>query len=186
MTSKHKGFTLVELIVTIAVLTLLAGVLVPSVGSYLEKGKKGRVAAELREIASVYNQYKADTGLWPDPEDATTTSTGKYGLVGMPCFFRNTVNKNGWDGPYFNEGVMGEDGMVLATYSKDEGAAGLVDPWENPYTVYTFADGYESTAGAIVIVSAGPNGRIDSEAKGILAGKASEDDLIKVITYKLD
>lgn len=186
MTSKRQGFTLVELIVTIAVLTLLAGVLVPSVGSYLEKGKKGRAATELREIASVYNQFKADTGVWPSPTNSTEVKTDSYGLTGMACFYRNTLAKQGWDGPYFNEGVMTKDGMAIATWDKDAGGAGLVDPWETPYTVYTFASGYENTAGGIVIVSAGPNGKVDSAAKDILGGKASEDDIVKVVTYKLN
>ena len=41
--TRPAGFTLIELIVTVAILTLLAGVLVPAVGNYMDKGKKGMI-----------------------------------------------------------------------------------------------------------------------------------------------
>lgn len=46
--NKHKGFTLVELIVVLAVLAVLAGLLVPSLTGYIDKAKKAKSLANAK------------------------------------------------------------------------------------------------------------------------------------------
>ena len=133
---RNAGFTLIELVVTIAILTLLAGILVPAVGNYMEKGKNGKVTAELRELVNAITNYNVDTGAWPGATDITTLTTTNWALTDIPCLYKNTFSKTGWNGPYLNKGVMVSGAMTVSVPGASGSAGtGLLDPWGNPYIV---------------------------------------------------
>ncbi len=188
---RNQGFTLMELIVTIAILTVLAGVLVPSVGNYLDKGKKAQAAADMREVANTFNEYKLDTSNWPSNSKnaytlATNMKTSNFDLINFPCLYKNTYKKPGWDGPYLNKGIMKGKSMTIAQKgTKGQPGTGLCDAWGNAYKVYTYANGYKGTTGGIVLVSMGPNGKIDTSSANIFNAKAANDDVVQLVTYRL-
>ena len=65
--TNRKGFTLVELVIVIAVIAILAGVLIPTFGGIVDKANK---SAALQEATSLYKEYVADfdysTGIAPE------------------------------------------------------------------------------------------------------------------------
>ncbi len=59
------GFTLLEIVIAIAVLSLLAGTIVPMVGSSMADSKKAQAQAEVKAIVEAIGRYRLDTGTYP-------------------------------------------------------------------------------------------------------------------------
>ncbi|HNV68870.1 MAG TPA: prepilin-type N-terminal cleavage/methylation domain-containing protein [Candidatus Ozemobacteraceae bacterium] len=60
-----RGFTLLELILTILILSALVALAVPYYQSYLEDSKRAVMIANLQTIRKTLIEYKSDTGTYP-------------------------------------------------------------------------------------------------------------------------
>ncbi len=60
-----KGFTLVELVVVIAILGILAGIAVPRFMDATATARGSRIVADLRTLDSAATMYYAKTGAYP-------------------------------------------------------------------------------------------------------------------------
>ena len=56
----NKGFTLVELVIVIAILAILVGILAPQYTKYVEKSRKSADASNLDEMVKAVQVYAAD------------------------------------------------------------------------------------------------------------------------------
>ena len=71
-----KGFTLIELVIVIAILGILAGIAIPRFLDATATARGARIVADLRTIDSAIVIYNAKTGSLPtDPEQITTAAT---------------------------------------------------------------------------------------------------------------
>jgi general secretion pathway protein G len=100
---RQTGFTLLELLVVLAILGLLAAVVGPQVLRYLGSSKSQAAAVQSKNIAASLNLYKLDVGSYP------TAQQGLQALMKAP------PSVPFWNGPYLPD------------------AGALVDPWRNPY-----------------------------------------------------
>ena len=89
---KKMGFTLIELIVVIAVIGVLAAIIAPNAFRTIEKAKIGATTEDHRAIKTAAMAYYVDTGTWP-ALDTTPPAAG----------FATTDGSQGWDGPYLEK-----------------------------------------------------------------------------------
>jgi general secretion pathway protein G len=65
-----RAFTLIELIVVIAIIIILAGLILSTVGYVQKKGARSRAETEIAAMSAAIESYKADNGIYP--RDDTT------------------------------------------------------------------------------------------------------------------
>jgi general secretion pathway protein G len=87
------GFTLLEILVVIAILGLLIGLVAPAALRQLGNARVSVAKQSIERIGSVLDMYKLDVGSYP------TTEQGLGALVGQPS------GVTSWNGPYVKGGV---------------------------------------------------------------------------------
>ncbi|MCU7847102.1 MAG: type II secretion system protein GspG [Candidatus Thiodiazotropha sp. (ex Lucinoma kastoroae)] len=66
-TFKHKlGFSLLELLLAMAVLGILVSIAVPYYGKYINDSKAQKAMQEMRQIEIILQSFKLDVGRYPD------------------------------------------------------------------------------------------------------------------------
>jgi prepilin-type N-terminal cleavage/methylation domain-containing protein len=196
----QQGFTLVEIIVVVAIIGLLAAIVVPVVAGQISKAKITSQQADLKEIGNAYTHFYIDTQMWPaansngvwDPNnpvqvDAVSMSgpTAIWTAAGLVNTATLVTAQNNWKGPYLN--------TADKAFATAANAAGVKDRWGNQYSITydppTVVTG-AIPGGAIVIWSKGPNGVDDGtgasvKTNGTCPSPALGDDICYVIAQKV-
>ena len=91
------GFTLVELLVVLAIIGLIAGLVAPQVLRYLGAARVETTQAQLKNIGSALELYYLDSGKYP------STDVGLNALVAPPN------DGSVWNGPYLKSDAALKD-----------------------------------------------------------------------------
>ena len=119
------GFTLLELMVVLAILALLGGLVGPKVLDYLGKAKSRTAIVQIAELEKTLDNFKLDVGRYP------TTEEGLDALVKRPAsanlwsgHYVKEVPKDPWNNPYkyANPGAGG--GVEILSLGADGIAGG--------------------------------------------------------------
>lgn len=177
----HKrGFTLIEMVVVLAVVAILAAILTPTIAKNIKDAKIARANNEVQVIAAAMASFYKDTGRWPTsngrgttdylrilngPSTANDMNNGGTSAVwgmggtwsGRKDYFenhlvRNAPGVNGTPGrtPYITKGEFKWNGPYLDEFKSD--------PWGTIYScnvvsLWYTGGNYENYA--VYIISAG-------------------------------
>ncbi|MGZ0190292.1 MAG: type II secretion system major pseudopilin GspG [Alphaproteobacteria bacterium] len=87
--SSQKGFTLIEIMVVVAVIALLSAMIGPTLFNKVQQAEETRVAQDIRAIESALKFYRLDNYRYP------TQGQGVNALINVPI---GAVDR--WNGPY--------------------------------------------------------------------------------------
>jgi general secretion pathway protein G len=105
---RRTGFTLIEILVVIAVIAILASLVAPNVFQHVGTARSTTARSQVEMLATALDAYRLDNGRYP------STSQGLTALVSAPADEPTAT----WRGPYLRRAVP-------------------LDPWGKPY-VYRF------------------------------------------------
>jgi general secretion pathway protein G len=102
----RRGFTLIEILVVIAVIALLASLVAPNVFRHLGTAQDVTARAQIEMLGAALDAYRLDNGRYP------TTQQGLEALQSAPT---SDPRPRNWRGPYLRRGIP-------------------MDPWDVPYS----------------------------------------------------
>lgn len=102
MRNPRRGFTLPEVLVTLAIVATLAAVLLPALNNQLSKGDAGRLTSDLVAVQTAIGAFTSDVRRYPaDLTDLKTKpASSESDVLGNP-FGSVLINK--WRGPYLSK-----------------------------------------------------------------------------------
>ena len=73
---RDRGYTMAELVVSLAIVALLAGILVPTVTRAVEGARRTRCVTNLKQIGTAMGMYQSDWELYPPDLDSLREAQG--------------------------------------------------------------------------------------------------------------
>lgn len=88
-----RGFTLLELLVVVAIIAMLAGYVGPKYFAQLGKSEVGVAKAQIDAFEKALDQYRLDVGRYPATEQ------------GLAALVKRPDNEPKWAGPYLKKDI---------------------------------------------------------------------------------
>lgn len=114
---RTHGFTLVELLVVLAILGLLAGVVTPVVMNSLSGAKSKTARLQIENLSATLDIYRLEVGRYPNDNE------------GLNALVENPGNLPNWNGPYLKKGGVPKDPWGFDYQYRFPGEHGSFDLW---------------------------------------------------------
>ncbi len=166
--NREQGFTLIEMIVTVAIIASLAAILVPIVSSELGDTAQSRAIGDAQRIGTAMTQFIKDTRIFPTGPGGDDSVEILRGAGNDPAGGNAMIEGDGADEnllAYLTDGLANGGALWNGPYMQQIPA----DPWGNAFFVNV--NGYYDNAEYVWVISAGPDGEIETLPEDVqLAG----------------
>ncbi|AHE98555.1 type II secretion system major pseudopilin GspG [Thioalkalivibrio paradoxus] len=130
----RRGFTLVELLVVLAILVLLAGLVGPQVLNQLGGAKSKTARIQIEDLVQAVEMFKLDVGRFPSNAE------------GLPALVVEPAGVQSWNGPYLRRRQVPQDPWGNDYLYRNPGEHGDID-------IYSLgADGQPGGSGENAVV----------------------------------
>jgi general secretion pathway protein G len=125
--STVEGFTLVELLVVLAIVGLIAALATPQVLRYLESAKIDTTRAQIRNYESSLELYYIDNGRYPSTEEGLAALLSKPASAANwngPYIRNQTTFNDAWNTPYQYKSPAENKPFEIISFGQDRQAGG--------------------------------------------------------------
>ena len=195
-TRRNGGWSLMELVVVLAIIAILAAIITPMINSYVDRARLSSARNDVRNIAAAIISFNTDTRAWPiyktsgdipngDAYDALETVGDTAAING------SLTTGNEWLGASNSNGdlraIVNENSLLLNTSGTRAWNGAYMndidtDPWGTKY----YFNGLQLKPGvlnAAFVISAGPDKTLDTEFTQVSSGTftVGGDDIVQRI-----
>ena len=135
----QPAFTLVELLVVMAIITILAGLILATTGYVQKKGARSRAETEIAAMSAALENYKADNGVYPSNSatnalDASTSiDPSNYKSACLYLYEQLSGDTSATRQPSGKNYFAFKPNMLLPPPPSTANVTAIRDPFGNPY-----------------------------------------------------
>jgi general secretion pathway protein G len=118
----EAGFTLVELLVVLAIIGLIAGLVGPQVLRYMGKARVDTTKAQMKNIAASLELYYLDSGQYPETEaglSVLTSSPNDGTIWNGPYLKSDAALKDAWGHQFVYQRISEPAAIVIMSLGRD-------------------------------------------------------------------
>jgi len=123
MRNRRHNFTLVEIMIVVAIIGLLAALVLPSMVRARERARDTRFISDLRVATGAFEMYAIDQGGWPADRTPSVIPTGMADYLAKFPWAAETSIGGQWDWDYRQFGVI----AGISVYQPNRTAAQMAE-----------------------------------------------------------
>jgi len=150
LTKKQKGFSLLEILVAMAIMAILGGVMVIQFAGKTEEANLLKIKTDIKAIESALIQYSADNFMYPTSEQGIEALENRPEIRPIPSNYARQgyikLNPDPWGNPYqyAYPGEFGEYDIYSLGADGEEGGEGMavdIGNWNVDEVIKAFKTG---------------------------------------------
>lgn len=124
---RARGFTLIEILVVVAILAILGALIVPRIMSRPDEARVSAARLDVQALVQALKLYKLDNGVYPSTEQGLKALVEKPAAGQIPTNWKMYLDKlpqDPWNNPYLylNPGLKGD--IDVMSYGADGQSGG--------------------------------------------------------------